>query len=118
MGPLLYEFLENEVSELKKHVLALLIIVERPTGWKEKIQNYIANISKNSFYLLNVYNTLSNEYNFGFSSRQTINEIEFLIKMCFAKHEFGDAKPGLDKIKKVRVERLSKAQPDDEDIEF
>ncbi len=88
MALLLYDYLAHEKSELRKHELALLLVVERPNNWKSQVEKYIVSTSKNSFYLLNVYNTLRNEYQYGFVSRQTHIEIEYLIKMGFAKHEF------------------------------
>jgi predicted MPP superfamily phosphohydrolase len=115
MAPLLYDYINGAKSELRRHEIALLLITERPKDWKKQVENYMVSISKNSFYLLNVYTHLKNEYEFGFISRQTHLEIEYLIKMGFAKHEFGDTKPGLDKIRKVVVKGFEKKADDDID---
>jgi len=101
MGPLLFDHFSNEKNELKRHKLALLFIFEKPRGWKKQIEDYIGSISKNSFYLFDIFNTLKAQYRFGFVSTSELNEMKYLIKMVFAKHELGTRKPGYDAIKRI-----------------
>ncbi len=89
MGPLLFDHLNNETDELKRHQIALLIIIERPKNWKGPIQNYIEILHKNSFYLLDLYNTLQTQYEYGFLTSHDKKELRLLIKASLAKHNFG-----------------------------
>ena len=101
IAPLLYEQFEKETDPRKKHKIALLLIFTRPRKWKKEIENYIVSLQKNSFYLYDTYNALLAKYNYDFTTEEERSEISFLIKMCFAKHEFGSKKPGLHEIKNV-----------------
>jgi hypothetical protein len=103
IAPLLYEQFRRESDSRKKHKIALLLIFTRPRKWKLEIENYIVSLQKNSFYLYDTYNALLSKYNYDFTTEEERSEISFLIKMCFAKHEFGSKKPGLHEIIKVRL---------------
>lgn len=84
-----------------RHIIALIECNSRPKGWKESLLNYIENIGKNSFYLGDIYVTLANNYA---SSHMTAGEqidTEYLIKACWAKHNTGSPKPGIDTVSKV-----------------
>jgi hypothetical protein len=116
MGPLLFDNIKNETNNLKKHEMVLLLVYERPREWKEQIENYIASIPKNSFYLYDLVNILCNQYRYSFASNQTLKEIEYLIKMGLAKHELGKSRPGLDSIIKISNKVLPKRQVDDNDV--
>jgi predicted MPP superfamily phosphohydrolase len=114
MGPLLFAQIDNEKNEIKKHELLLMVISERPAGWKVCVENYVTQISKNSFYLLDIVNILRIQYRYSFASPQELNEIKHLIKMGIAKHEFGVKKPGLDKIVQISNKAIPKRLVDDE----
>jgi hypothetical protein len=101
MGPLLFDSIEHTKNNLIKHHLMLLLISERPRGWRECIEKYIESVSKNSFYLYDVVCSLGVEYKYGFSDEKQLSVLQYLLKMAYAKHEFGDKKPGLDKIKRI-----------------
>lgn len=105
IAPLLYEQFGIETDTRKKHKIALLLVFTRPRKWKPKIENYIISLQKNSFYLYDIYNALLSKYNYDFTTEAERFEISFLIKMCFAKHEFGSKKPGLHEIKKVQLSK-------------
>lgn len=92
MGPLLYDQLKNEKNEFIKHLLAMLITMERPRGWKKQIECYIDEVSKNSFYLYDIFNLLRAQYTYSFASPLQLNELKDLIKISIAKHEFGTKK--------------------------
>ncbi|MFT7157569.1 MAG: hypothetical protein ACI8Q1_002588 [Parvicella sp.] len=106
MGPLLFDVAKNETNELRKHTLMLLLVFERPSGWKEQVQKYIIDVSKNSFYLYDIVNALRSKYRFSFADEKELNEMAFLIKMGLAKHEFGEKKPNLKSIQRINNENL------------
>jgi hypothetical protein len=89
MGPLLIERSNTEDNDLKKHNTILLLIMQRPRNWLPQVQKYIESISKNSFYLMDVYLRLCVEYEYSFASHDTLREIKFLIKVAAAKHIVG-----------------------------
>lgn len=89
MGPLLIERSSLENNDLKKHYIILLLIKQRPSNWVLQVQQYIESISRNSFYLMDVYTRLCIEYEYSFASHDTLREIKFLIKMAAAKHLIG-----------------------------
>lgn len=102
IGPLLYDQFENEDNKLIKHQLALLLVFTRPREWKKHIENYIVSLNKNSFYLFDISNALGARRRFDFLDDQELRNIEFLMKLSCAKHEFGGQKP-LDKIPKISL---------------
>jgi len=101
MGPLLFDGITTETNELIKHQLILLLISERPQGWKKTVETYITYISKNSFYLYNIVNLLRRKYHYSFCSEIELQEMIYLLKMGYAKHKFGIDKPNLQNIKKI-----------------
>lgn len=101
LGPLLFDKLANETNHVKRHQIALTIILERPRGWKSSIEGYIVSLNKDSFFLYETVNTLRAKYRFDFVDESTLKEISYLIKMGLAKHQFGEKNPGLDKILKI-----------------
>jgi hypothetical protein len=101
MGPLLGDYLKKETNPLRRHILALFLILERPNGWKEQIEDYISSVHKNSFYLSDILKTIRSEYKYSFASKKELSEMKLLIKMSIAKHSLGIAKPGKDAIKKI-----------------
>lgn len=105
LAPLLFEQFEKETDTRKKHKIALLLIFTRPRKWKKEIENYIVSLQKNSFYLYDIYNGLLAKYNYDFLTEEERSEISFLVKMCFAKHEFGSKKPGLHEIRNVQLKK-------------
>lgn len=112
MGPLLLDQFSSEGDEVKKHELGLLIIKQRPRGWKDAIHRYIADVKKNSFYLLDVYDTLKNQYRYSQVSNQTLKEIEYLIRMAVTKHVSGQKEPGVKLINKWKTQITSEVIPD------
>lgn len=101
MGPLLMSFSNEENSDIVNHEMILLLINQRPRGWKNKVEAYIKTVSKNSFYLWDVHRTLRTQYRFSFASPETLKEIEYLIKMAAAKHLTGSKSPSNKLINKM-----------------
>jgi hypothetical protein len=101
IGPLLYDRFEKETNPLVKHQLALLIIFGRPREWRQQIDKYIVALSKDSFYLYDVVNTLRAQYRFAFVNENELREIGLMIKKGLAKHEFGTKNHWIDKIRLI-----------------
>lgn len=106
MGPLFLDVFANESVQIRRHELSLLLISQKPNGWRDSIQNYIADIPKNSFYLLDVYRALRTQYRYSFVSNKTLKDIEYLIKMSITKHVTGDKNPGVKLVEKT-IPRLT-----------
>jgi hypothetical protein len=100
LGSLIYHQISIEQNELKRLELILLLIYERPKNWKNEVQRYISGLNKNSFYLFKTFRALNNEYIYSYASPDTLKEIAILIKVCIAKHQFGDSNPS-SKISKI-----------------
>jgi len=107
IGPLLFDGIKSETDDLIKHQLILLLISERPLEWKVQLEKYIADAPKNSYYLYDTVEHLSTTYEYAFASDTELNEIKYLLKMGFAKHEFG-GKPNLATMKKISNEVIPK----------
>jgi hypothetical protein len=103
IGPLLFDSISSEENELIKHHLILLLIFTRPRNWKTEVEKYIISISKNSFYLFDIVNALRAKYHYAITDETESKNISYLLKMGYAKHEYGDKKPGLNKIRKIQL---------------
>lgn len=105
MSPLLLERLaDSAASELSRHELALLIVQKRPKEWEKIIHKYISDIRKDSFYLLDIYTALRQQYSYGFASNSMLRDIEHLIKMAATKHLTGAKEPGVKAISKIKFD--------------
>ena len=93
MTSLLFNHIDSESSEFKKHLLNLLLINKRPKKWDTHIENYIILSNKNSFYLLDIYNTLKAEYRYSFASDSNLRIMEKLLKITATKHFRGIKNP-------------------------
>lgn len=113
IGPLLFDRLGTEDDPLRKHELALLIIFTRPKEWRTHMEEYIAGVPKNSFYLADMVMALQVRYRYDFLGAGEAKDLEYLIKMGLAKHEFGDKRPGLDKILKISNKALPKRESEE-----
>jgi predicted MPP superfamily phosphohydrolase len=112
MGPLLIDHLGIEENSLSKHELILLLIKQRPREWKAQIHDYISSISRNSFYLWDVYRNLRAQYRYSHATAKTLYDIEYLIKMAAAKHITGSKTPGVKLINKIDDDALPPREVD------
>jgi predicted MPP superfamily phosphohydrolase len=101
MGSLLINQLTNEENDIRKHFLVMLLINQKPNAWKSSIEDYIASVSKNSFFLYDISQALKSQYIYSFASFKTLEDIKYLYKMTLAKHLLGIKRPSPDKIKKI-----------------
>lgn len=98
---LLRKYMLTYTDQNIRHLIAIIECCARPKGWKDSILNYIEKVDKNSFYLGDLFLNLSSNYT---SSHMTTGEqldSEYLIKACWAKHNTGSPKPGIDTVSKV-----------------
>lgn len=114
ISPLLFEKFNHETNSALKHHQALLIAIKRPNGWRKEIENYIISLKKNSFFLFDIVNILRAKYRYDFIDKETLGDISYLIKMGLAKHQFGDKKPGADKIRRISDSNLPKREFDED----
>lgn len=106
LGPLLFDAFRKASDPLTKHNLATLIVAFRPNGWRLVVEDYIASVDKNAFYLADILGHLVGEYQFGVMKDRYRRELGELIKMAVAKHETGVRRPGPKLIGKVPDEVL------------
>lgn len=99
--PLLFEKIDEESNNLTRHELMLLLIHQRPPNWNVKVREYIVDVAKNSFYLSDTFDSLKVQYKYAFVNKRILKEMEYLIKMCVAKHELGTRNPGSQTISKI-----------------
>ncbi len=109
--------IENvEVSQLEKHILALMIIRAQPSDWRARIQEYIGIIDKNSYYLGDLFSCLKHNYITQSMSDNGYRATLQLYKMCLAKHRTGVRYPSLSTIQGTKYSEavLPKHQEEDE----
>lgn len=111
-APLLYKTYSEESDHLKKHELILVMIYGRPKEWKKHLKNYIESLPKDSPYLFDVLALLKNRIRYDFAENSEIMDMSELLKMCYAKHEYGGNNL-TDKIKKIPNRLVPKREVED-----
>jgi hypothetical protein len=101
IGPLLFDAVKKEEDRTIKHLLILLIISERPGHWKKHVQDYISTINKDSFYLMDTVIYLKARYQFDFATEEQLRSMRSLLKMAYAKHEFGKNRPNAKEVNRI-----------------
>lgn len=115
MGPLLIDQIINDSSDIRKHELILMLINQRPRGWKTQVQQYITSISKKSFYLWDVHRNLRVQYSVSYMSPSTLEDTKYLIQMAIAKHLTGSKRPGKKLINNVEDRLPNRLVANDEE---
>ena len=87
IGPLLFEILDGNVSDIQKHFVALFMIQEKPIGWFKKLRDYMNLLHKNSFYLGDILGHLEYEIDHGFVSDDEYAKLKYLVSIVLAKHK-------------------------------
>jgi hypothetical protein len=98
---LLNKYMIEHADPIIQHILALLVCSTRPNGWKNSISKYIGKVSKNSYYLGDLYLNLCSNYSTKFMNYNQQKETEDLIKSCWIKHKTGSPLPGSGSISKA-----------------
>jgi hypothetical protein len=101
IGPLIYDYLGNQPDALIRHCLMLMVVTERPQGWKAAAENYISTIPDDSFYLASLVNRTRGEYKYGFAKPKELKDLALILKMGIAKHELKIDKPGFVDMKRI-----------------
>ena len=110
-APLLYGAIKYESNKLIKHELILLLIFGRPKEWEKRLKDYIIHLPRNSPYLLDILNLLSNRCKYDFATPGEIADMSDLLKMCYAKHEYNSDNL-VDNIKKISNKVIPKRSDD------
>lgn len=113
--PLLYDAFEHQSNPLIKQQLALLFIICRPPKWYNHIEKYIISLSKDSFFLFEVVNTMRAQYIFGFIDDSDLRRLNILMRKSLAKHMLGVKNPSPGQIRQVPNSYLPK-RDDGEDV--
>jgi len=113
IGPLLYDAVTSETDRTTKHFLMLFLISERPRNWKKYIEDYISTIPRDSFYLMDTVGYLQVRYQFDFASDSALNSIRSLLKIGYAKHEFGKNRPNAKDISMISNKVIPKRELSD-----
>lgn len=113
--PLLYDAFEHQSNPLIKQQLALLFIICRPPKWYDHIEKYIISLSKDSFFLFEVVNTMRAQYIFGFIDDSDLRRLNILMRKSLAKHMLGVKNPSPGQIRQVPNSYLPK-RDDGEDV--
>jgi hypothetical protein len=102
IGPLLFDCLKNCQSIIQKHFICLFLIKERPVGWCKALLEFMNLLHRNSFFLGDLFGMITDEIEKGFVSQDDSKELETLLKVIAAKHEYG-SKIKLSKIPKNMI---------------
>ena len=104
MTPLLLESAaKTEVKSIARHELILMIVMSRPAGWEKVVHNYIGELKHASFYLLDLYTAMKNEYKYAVLSKANLTALKGLIEIAAAKHVTGERLPGKKAISKLKM---------------
>ena len=101
IGPLLYDAVNAENDRMTKHMLMLFLMAERPRHWKRHVENYMAELSIDSFYLWDTVGYLRSRYKFDFASEADLNAIKHLLKIGYARHEFDKKRPSGKEVARI-----------------
>ena len=88
IGAIFYKNLYNNDSRLQKHFITLFLIKERPDGWYKHVFNYMNLLHVNSFYLRDLYDTISYEIKNGFLDHNEIKHLKNLLLILHAKIKY------------------------------
>jgi len=115
IGPLLYDSIKSESDRITKHFLMLFLVAERPNHWKKYVEGYISEIPRDSFYLMDLVIYLKVRYQFDFVSESDLNSIRSLLKIGYAKHEFGKNRPSSKDLNRISNKVLPKRELTDQE---
>lgn len=102
-----YQQAQPQEKQMEKHIISLMVARAQPKQWRDFIQNYIACIDKNSYYLGDLADSLKHNYSSTFMSESGYRETLQLYKMCLTKHEIGVKRPTLTSIQKPDIKKIS-----------
>lgn len=89
VGPLLNECFLANYSMLQKHMIALFIATVRPEGWRDATLDYINHLHSRSFYLGDIFATLSHQVTLGDLQPEEEPVLKQLTRAILSKREYG-----------------------------
>ena len=95
--------MQDNPNGLGEVLLILLMVRQRPPGWREMVERFIVGQRKNSFYLSRVFGSLRHEWRTSFASEATRQGLLRLAAMAVAKHETGVRHPNQKLVQKAVV---------------
>ena len=101
LGPLFESYLKANEGKIGELLILLVLVKQRPIGWKESVTKFIARTTKNSFYLNRIYFTLLHEFRYGFAPEEARQQMRTLAAMAVAKHATGAKYPNQKLIAKA-----------------
>lgn len=116
--PIYREYINNPTTpSISRHMNVLLLVRCRPNGWQELVDKYIADISRNSFYIADVKNMLSYCYRIDDMSIKDERNTSRLILKAIEKMKKHYIDPNKDKYfntsQKTKNELLPKRETGD-----
>ena len=78
--------IQNNDNPILKHISSLLVLKNRPIGWKEITSGYINSLPKNSFYLGDVFHNLCHCYSIDTMSNADLGNTRRMIEQCIKNH--------------------------------
>lgn len=103
IGPLLEECFQSTDSKLQKHMMALFIATVRPTGWYDATLNYINLLHPRSFYLGDMFRSLTHEVKLGDLEHEEEPALKKLTRAIFSKREYA---PKVSGAKQIPLDKL------------
>ena len=93
-GPLFFDYLKTMGDDFCKLLASHLISIQRPVGWRDAQETYIASLQKDSFYLGDVLQGAMEERKLGFVSPRDSEDLRMIVSKSLAKHLTGQDRPG------------------------
>lgn len=93
IGPLLYDYLKSGPNVLARHLIISFLANVRPKDWKVSLEEYIIELDKNSFYLVDLFCQLGALYKFDYLNYEDEKHMCYLMKKCLAKHQLSINNP-------------------------
>jgi len=117
IGPLLYDTLNFEKDRMTMHLLMMFLISERPQQWAKHVEKYICSVSKDSFYLHDTVTYLIGRYKYDYATDEDLNSMRSLLKIGYAKHEFGGGRPKPSQVNRITNKVIPKREAPDIETE-
>ena len=90
----------NYNNPIIRHLNARIIVECRPKNWKKYINEYIATLGKNTYFLGDIYSTLRHCYAIDSMSEDDLRITKNLILVCYTKHKNGGVLPSYQQASK------------------
>lgn len=89
LDAILGDYFDNVSDKIKKHLLACIMILKNPEGWERRINNYIAQIGADSYYLNGTLIALAVHKDYGTSGTDNERKTNTLLRTVSYKIDTG-----------------------------